>query len=163
MGQLKKKQKVFNASQAIMAKQRSPACLRSHTFIFSLNICLRLVWSTCQHQWSITCLNLLSQTSVLAWSEALCTLITPFIFSNVRRKKPQQGCLPNLTVINLSMGEPAWFEKARSDGLLLFFCKGLIFPTRHLYTWVVPFTKYFNYIPVTVKQPSRSSYEWNHW
>lgn len=146
-----------------MGRQRSPARLRSHTFIFVLNICLRLVWSTCQQQWSIKCLKLLSQTPVLVWSEPLCTLITPFIFPNAGRRKPQQGCLPNLNVINLSKGEPAWFEKARSDGLLLFFCKGLIFPTRRLSTWVVPFRKHFNCIPVTLKQPSRSSREWSCW
>lgn len=31
------------------------------------------------------------------------------------------GCLLNLTVINLSEWEPAWLEKERCDGLLLFF------------------------------------------
>lgn len=39
----------------------------------------------------------------------------------------EQGCLLNLTVISLCKGEPAWFEKQRSDGLLLFLYKGLIF------------------------------------
>lgn len=39
----------------------------------------------------------------------------------------EQGYPLNLTVINLSKREPAWFEKQRSDGLLLFLYKGLIF------------------------------------
>lgn len=110
-----------------MGRQRSPARLRSHTFILVLNICLRLVWSTCQQQWSIKCLKLLSQTPVLVWSEPLCTLITPFIFPNAGRRKPQQGCLPNLNVINLSKGNLPGLKKQDLMGCCSFSARALFF------------------------------------
>lgn len=85
---------------------------------------------------------------------ALCTLIT-LNLCNVRGGEihthtyshshspshTEQGCLLNLTAINLPKREPAWFEKQRSDGLPLFlsgltFLPGIILLRGVLFTYL---------------------------
>lgn len=75
--------------------------------------------------------------------------------------RQKQGCLLNLTIINHFKEETALEEKAK-----ILWAAALSlpsFPSRCLYTWVVPFTNHLNCGSVTVQQPSSSPYEWTCW